>query len=248
MIKSNLPEFDNDLKEVAVLFDEAEISHTASFFDGKMQNEITVNGKPFCYLYDFIPTDAITDKRYKKRYSKLSVYKALSAYFSKEMPWGALTGIRPTKLAYSEIERTGSFKDFFKSVMLVSEKKTELIGKIIDEQTGIYEKNDDNYDLFNCRILRDWGEDNPDGMAIDGNGDLYVALFGGSRVEKIDAATGKTLQKIYLPVPNVTSLCFIDENYSELFVTTAAYNTDLNRYPYAGSVFKIFLTKKGERI
>lgn len=105
---------------------------------------------------------------------------------------------------------------------------------------------DDNYELRNSRILRDWGEENPDGMVIDGTGSLYVALFGGARIEKISGTTGEILRKIYLPVPNVTSLCFIDENFRELLVTTGAYNTDLKQYPFAGSVFKIFLNDRGD--
>lgn len=85
-----------------------------------------------------------------------------------------------------------------------------------------------------------------DDMVIDGNGSLYVALFGGSRIEKISGTTGKILRKIYLPVPNVTSLCFIDENFRKLLVTTGAYNTDLKQYPFAGGVFKIFLNDRGD--
>ena len=37
MIKTNLVEFENDLKEVLMLYPEAEATLTASFFDGKME-------------------------------------------------------------------------------------------------------------------------------------------------------------------------------------------------------------------
>ncbi|MBR2614581.1 MAG: coproporphyrinogen dehydrogenase HemZ [Clostridia bacterium] len=147
MIKTNLVEFENDLKEVLMLYPEAEATLTASFFDGKMESEVVINGKPFNYSYSLEFNDKLEEKRLKKRCAKLCLYKALSNYFEREMPWGALTGIRPTKLAYMEKEK-GDFEKFFKETMLVSNEKTSLIKDILDEQVGIYEKNDNSFDLF----------------------------------------------------------------------------------------------------
>lgn len=98
---------------------------------------------------------------------------------------------------------------------------------------------DDNYELHNQIVLRDWKTQNPDGMCIDAEGNLYVALFGDGKVVKISGTTGKILREIELPVPNVTSVCFSNKKHDELIVTTAAYNTDLKKYPLAGSVLRI---------
>ncbi|MBE5756256.1 MAG: coproporphyrinogen dehydrogenase HemZ [Clostridiales bacterium] len=147
MIKTNLVEFENDLKEVLMLYPEAEATLTASFFDEKMASEVIINDKKFNYSFDLVFKDKLEEKRLKKRYAKLSLYKALSSYFEREMPWGALTGIRPTKLAYMEKEK-GDFEKFFKETMLVSNEKTTLIKDILDEQVGIYERNDNSFDLF----------------------------------------------------------------------------------------------------
>ena len=44
-------------------------------------------------------------ERYKKRYAKLNLFYLLSEVFpDKILPWGSLTGIRPTKLYYELIK------------------------------------------------------------------------------------------------------------------------------------------------
>lgn len=152
MIDTELKHLENDILEVVNLFttaDDINLRHRFSSTENKIVNTITINGSVYAYGNLLaLPNDEILRKRLIKRYTKLSVYKALSKVFSKEMPWGALTGIRPTKLAYMELEEKGEFEDFFINTMKVSEDKTSLVKKIIDSQKGIYEKNDDNTDFF----------------------------------------------------------------------------------------------------
>ncbi len=151
MIDSDLQNFIPDLREVENLFNggELKIRHRFSMGENKLVNTVTVNGQTYAYgniVHEF--TDKTVEKRYVKRYAKLSLYKALSKFTGKDMPWGALTGIRPTKLAYQQMEETGEFEDFFINVMKVSENKTDLIKKVINSQKGYYEKNDLNTDFF----------------------------------------------------------------------------------------------------
>ncbi len=79
----------------------------------------------------------------------------------------------------------------------------------------------------------------PDGMTVDDEGMIWVAMWGGSAVVRYDPKTGNMLQKVILPVPNVTSCCFGGENLDELYITTAKLGTDTEKYPLAGGVFKI---------
>ena len=152
MLNTNLPQFESDLKEVINLFNkvgEFNIRHHFSNTDNKIVNTITVNGKVYAYgnlVKDF--DNEIVKKRLTKRYAKLSLYKALVAFTDVSQPWGALTGIRPTKLAYDTLEKEGEFKDFFLSTMKVSEQKTKLVEQIIETQKGIYSKDEDSSDLF----------------------------------------------------------------------------------------------------
>ena len=114
MIDTNLENSLNDLTEVVNLFGTVEdfnIRHRFTQGEGKVVNTVTVNGKVYAYGNLIKDTaDQIVRKRLIKRYAKLSMYKALSRFLGKDLPWGALTGIRPTKLAYQQIDEQGDFK------------------------------------------------------------------------------------------------------------------------------------------
>lgn len=152
MLESNLPLIESDLKEIVNLFDGAEninIRHQFKKGENKFVNTIILDGKVYAFgTFVNNISDEIEEKRLIKRYSKLALYKGLSKHLNKELPWGALTGIRPTKLAYQQLETTGEFEEFFTDTMKVSKEKTSLIKSIIDTQKGIYEKNDLNTDFF----------------------------------------------------------------------------------------------------
>lgn len=62
----------------------------------------------------------------------------------------------------------------------------------------------------------------PDGMAIDAEGMLWIALYGGSGVGRWNPATGEMTDFISLPVPNVTSCAFAGEALDQLIITTAS--------------------------
>lgn len=44
----------------------------------------------------------------------------------------------------------------------------------------------------------------PDGMAIDTHGGLWVALFGGSCIVRIDPSSGAKTHKVVVPTSNIT--------------------------------------------
>ncbi|MCU7552220.1 SMP-30/gluconolactonase/LRE family protein [Chitinophagaceae bacterium LB-8] len=88
----------------------------------------------------------------------------------------------------------------------------------------------------------------PDGMTIDSDDYLWVALFDGGKVIRINPQTGETVFEVCLPVPKVTSCAFGGENLDELYITTANYLMDeeaLEKYPLSGSLFKAKLPFKG---
>ena len=152
MIETNLEFLHSELKEVENLFDGGEalkIKHKFTESENKFVNTVTINSKIYAYGNLVLGIkDDIEKKRLVKRYAKLSLYKGLSKFFEKDLPWGALTGIRPTKLAYQQIQNEGSFTEFFTDVMKVSKEKTQLVESVINTQKGIYETNDDNTDFF----------------------------------------------------------------------------------------------------
>lgn len=62
----------------------------------------------------------------------------------------------------------------------------------------------------------------PDGHAIDTDGNLWVALFNGASVVKIDPRKPETLlERIRFPANQITSVSFGGPNLDELYVTSA---------------------------
>lgn len=59
----------------------------------------------------------------------------------------------------------------------------------------------------------------PNGIAVDVEGCIWVAMMGGWSVNRYDR-TGKLLQQVALPVPMPTALCFGGANLDRLFVTS----------------------------
>jgi sugar lactone lactonase YvrE len=61
----------------------------------------------------------------------------------------------------------------------------------------------------------------PDGLTLDDEGGVWVALYGGGRVRRYDER-GRLDAVLEVPGENVTSCCFGGEDGRSLFVTTAA--------------------------
>lgn len=83
------------------------------------------------------------------------------------------------------------------------------------------------------------GGGHPDGMAVDADGCVWIALFGGGRIERYSGA-GALIGSVALPVSNVTKLAFGGDDLRTVFVTTAWKGLSLaqrEREPLAGALF-----------
>jgi sugar lactone lactonase YvrE len=81
----------------------------------------------------------------------------------------------------------------------------------------------------------------PDGLTVDQEGGIWVALWGGAAVARY-AADGSSLATVPLPVDRPTSCAFGGRELASLFVTSARAGLDaiaLARQPEAGFVFRI---------
>jgi sugar lactone lactonase YvrE len=88
----------------------------------------------------------------------------------------------------------------------------------------------------------------PDGMAIDTEGMLWIAQWGGFGVYRWNPFTGTLIDKIDVPAPNVSSCAFAGEELDHLIITTAQQDlsaADLERYPQSGDVFYVRTDVKG---
>lgn len=98
-------------------------------------------------------------------------------------------------------------------------------------------------------ITIDKNDGMPDGMTIDQNDHLWIAHWGGACITKWNPRTGECLQKISVPVSNVTSLCFAGEKFDTLYVTTAKVglsDEQREKEPLAGSIFKLQVDVTGK--
>jgi sugar lactone lactonase YvrE len=81
----------------------------------------------------------------------------------------------------------------------------------------------------------------PDGMCVDSEGTLWVALWGGSRVLGL-TPEGAVHTQIDLPTNQVTSVAFGGDGLRTLFITSAAFGLDaqtLAAEPLAGGIFAL---------
>jgi len=60
----------------------------------------------------------------------------------------------------------------------------------------------------------------PDGLTVDAEGHLWVALWGGGAVLRLDGHDGRELARVTLPVTQVTSCTFGGPALDELYITT----------------------------
>jgi coproporphyrinogen dehydrogenase HemZ len=84
---------------------------------------------------------------------KCTLYTKLSAQLNKTLPWGYLTGVRPSKIAYTLLEKgadRGQILEEFTKKHLVSEKKAQLALQVAQTEKSILEKMDykNGYSLY----------------------------------------------------------------------------------------------------
>jgi len=82
-------------------------------------------------------------------------------------------------------------------------------------------------------FLPEWGA--PDGMAVDADGGIWIAHWGGGCVSCF-TPDGHRDRWINLPASQITKPCFGGPNLDRMFVTSAADGVD---EPLAGAVFEI---------
>jgi sugar lactone lactonase YvrE len=79
------------------------------------------------------------------------------------------------------------------------------------------------------------GDGAPDGLCVDSDGFVWVALWGGSAVRRY-RPDGTLDREVRLPVTQVTTCAFGGPDLDELFITTAAGGL-AEEEPLAGAIF-----------
>lgn len=143
---------------VNLFYDEEEqpfsLQHTFVKNGFEVQSEIKIlqTGEVFDEKFQ-IPKDfdELRQKSFMKRVFKNQLYEILSKKANKTLPWGSLTGVRPTKFARDLVERK-EIKPHLITETLVKDyhtsiEKAKLVVQILNNQKCII-KNDNLVDLF----------------------------------------------------------------------------------------------------
>lgn len=97
-------------------------------------------------IYSVIPSTHATG-----RLKKIALYDALCIFTGKTMPWGALTGVRPSKLFYECLRQGCSQQkaaELMQSVYRVSGFRAEVLEKIFEAQKGKIAFSPEYYNLY----------------------------------------------------------------------------------------------------
>ena len=118
-----------------------------------------------------------------------------------------------------------------------------------DSKNGVFVYDYDNGtgEIKNRKLLfkADGGSDGQavsDGMCIDSDDNLGVAVWGGRRVEKHSGKTGEKLAEISVDTDHVTSCCFCGPDLDTLLITSSA---DGLKGQFDGCLFKCRVNAKG---
>ena len=158
MITTNNEEYLTELQDLCKLFggEDIDINHVETRNGNKVEDkfDVSFNGQKQMFMFSYVLPNGINsllDKSLRKRNVKNNLYKILSSLLKKTLPWGSLTGVRPTKFARDLLER-GEVKDYLLADVLekeyfVSKCKARLVPMILKNQRGII-RNDNLVDLY----------------------------------------------------------------------------------------------------
>lgn len=144
------------------------------------------------------------------------------------------TGITVSNgLGWSPDHRTFYFIDTFRRVVYAYDYSSAM-GTIGNRRVFVRTVEADGY---------------PDGLAVDAEGHVLVAFWGGWKIVRYDP-DGKQEREIRFPVANPTACAFGGPDLDELYVTTARLAltpAQLAEQPMAGDLFRVRLNVRGQK-
>lgn len=159
IVSTNINEYLVELQDLCKLFgynEEIKINHNEIKEGNKIKDEFTFEMKEirhnYCFEYELKSgLNELRTKSFKKRMVKNHLYEVLSKELNRTLPWGSLTGVRPTKFARDLIEY-GEMKEHLVAESLerdyfVSKEKAKLVPMILKNQKCII-RNDNLVDLY----------------------------------------------------------------------------------------------------
>lgn len=160
IINTNVEDYSIELFDLAKLFgiekNQDEIDHIEAEEGDLIHNKFTLkrDGREREFTFDYCLEKSLSPlrkKSYKKRMVKNQMYKIVSKEYDIVLPWGSLTGVRPTKFA-RDLVSYGEAKEHIIPEILsrdyyLSNQKARLVGQILKNQKGII-RNDNLVDIY----------------------------------------------------------------------------------------------------
>ena len=148
-VSTNLMNYKNDLQDLINLFELKEQDNVFIDCDNndKCVVKVVFNKIEQTYVYDAIKNeDELVFNRELKHNVKSSLYKMLSYSLNKKLAWGSLTGVRPARLVYNNLEQGKTLNESVEKVSkeyFLSKQKTSLLHSVLKTQFGVI-KNDNS--------------------------------------------------------------------------------------------------------
>lgn len=153
MFNGNIDIHDNtELNDVVRLFYESDPPEIGFGYDkGANAFTVEIGGKAYSLDCNASIYSDIPPAHKMTRLAKIALYDALGAFSGRSMPWGALTGVRPTKLFYENV-RLGKSADgaqrCMSDVYRVSPFRADVLRRIFDAQKGKVHFSDEYVNLY----------------------------------------------------------------------------------------------------
>ena len=161
------------------------------------------------------------------------------------------------------IQRTGgamfyrfggnSFTTLLESVKLSNGLDWSMDGQILyycdtlTHRIDAFDFDSENGTISNRRPVIEIPEErgSPDGLTIDVDDNLWIALWGGGRVIKVNPNNGEIIGEIILPVSRVSCCSFAGGDLDQLIITTASGGGTTETEPLGGCVFVAQVDTRG---
>lgn len=134
-----------------------------------------------------------------------------------------------------------------------SDNKTMYYIDSFDYNIKAYDFDLETGDISNERIVVEMKNQNftPDGMTIDTEGMLWVAMWGEGTVNRYNPLSGELVGKVDVNAPHVTSCAFGGPNMTQMLITTASSGLSeeqLKQFPESGTLFLVDVGIEGTKM
>ncbi|MCR4618842.1 MAG: SMP-30/gluconolactonase/LRE family protein [Lachnospiraceae bacterium] len=106
------------------------------------------------------------------------------------------------------------------------DKKRFFFADSVDKTVYAYDYDEKTGELKNRKPLFKPEVGIPDGMCIDSEDNLWVAIWGGRCVEKRSTVTGELLGKVNVDAEKVSCTCFAGDKFDKLIISTSGENCE----------------------